>query len=296
MKDRRQFIRSAAMATTLAVTATPASLIAKHKSGIKSISTNVAGTMPAGIQVYSVRNQLKEDFQGTMKTVSDIGYKVIEGYGLGLDGKFLGKFTPREYQKIIWDLGMNMVATHCSFFKPEDAPMMIESAKDCGVEYLIIPYIPGDLRKSIDDYKSIAEGFNKIGEECNKAGLKFAYHNHDFEFKSMEGTIPQEVLMDETEAGLVAFEADLYWVKRGAYDPVALIKKYPNRIHLFHVKDAAEDGEEATVGQGIIDFKSCFELGKESGLVHYFIEDERTDDPFSNIKANFEYITAQDFA
>ena len=248
-----------------------------------------------GIQVYSVRNQLKEDFEGSMKKLSKIGYKQIEGYGLGLDGKFLGKITPSDYKKTISDLGMELTATHCSYFKHEEASKMVDSAKVAGVEYLVIPNIPGDIRKTIDGYKAVAENFNKIGEQCNAAGIKFGYHNHAFEFEKMEEQIPQEVLMSETEAELVAFEADLFWVVKGNYDPVALINKFPGRVQLFHVKDATADGHEETVGKGVIDFKSIFEAGKKSGLVHYFIEDERTDDPIANVKADFDYIVKQDY-
>ena len=251
--------------------------------------------MKPGIQVYSVRNQLAEDFAGTMKQLADIGYKVIEGYGLGQDGMFLGKISPEEYKKTVDDLGMSMVATHCSYFTSEEAPKMIELAKTAGVKYLVIPYLPGEIRETIDGYKAIAADFNKIGEQCNAAGIKFGYHNHAFEFEKMEDQIPQEVLISETQADLVTFEADLFWTVKGNYDPIALINKFPGRVNLVHVKDMSTEGEEATVGEGKIDFKSIFEVGKKNGLVQYFIEDEREDDPFANVKADFDYISVQDF-
>jgi len=285
----------------------------KRRDFIKTSSSLVAGSliiptvsctsglmttkkMDAGLQVYSVRNQLKEDFQGTMTKVSEIGYKLIEGYGLGLDGLFLGTITPAAYSKIVTDLGMKLVATHCGYFTHDNASKMIDAAKTAGVEYLVIPGIPGNLRETIDGYKSIADNFNKIGELCNAAGIKFGYHNHAFEFEVIDNQIPQEVLISNTQADLVDFEADLFWCTKGGYDPVKLINKYPGRIKLFHVKDATSEKEEATVGQGVIDFKSIFEIGKKSGLQYYFIEDERIDDPFANIKADHDYIVAQDFA
>lgn len=289
MSKRRDFIKTGSLLAA-------GSLILPAFARTKSMAATAAKKMEAGIQVYSVRNQLSKDFSGTMKQVADIGYKLIEGYGLGLDGKYLGKITPQEYKKTITDLGMKLVATHCGYFTHEQAPQMIEAAKLSGVDFLVIPYTPDGIRKTIDGYKAVADNFNKIGEHCNAAGIKFGYHNHAFEFEPMEGHIPQEVLMSETQADLVTFEADLFWTVKGKYDPVKLIEKFPGRISLVHVKDMNAEGGEATVGKGTIDFKSIFAAAKKSGLVHYFIEDERTDDPFSNIKANHDYIVAQDFA
>lgn len=294
MSNRRDFIRASSMIAAGSMII-PAGACSSGKKENNKSPVDVK-KMEAGLQVYSVRNQLKEDFAGTMKTIANIGYKLIEGYGLGLDGKFLGAISPTEYKNTITDLGMKLVATHCGYTIHQEASKMIDAAKIAGLEYLIIPGIPGDLRKTIDDYKAIAHNFNKIGELCNAAGIKFGYHNHAFEFEVMEGQIPQEVLISETEADLVAFEADLFWCTKGDYDPVKLIKKFPGRIKLFHVKDATVDKEEATVGQGAIDFKSIFEVGKKSGLEYYFIEDERTDDPFANIKADHDYMVAQTFA
>jgi sugar phosphate isomerase/epimerase len=300
MSRRRDFIKTSSYlaAGSLMIPAFSCSPAKKEEKGETADATEIKEPikkMEAGIQVYSVRNQLNEDFAGTMKQLADIGYKLIEGYGLGLDGMFLGKIPADEYKKTITDLGMKLVATHCGYFKSEDAPKMIEAAKIAGLEYLIIPGIPGDIRQTIDGYKAIADNFNKIGEQCKSAGINFGYHNHAFEFEMMEDQIPQEVLISETQADLVAFEADLFWAVKGNYDPIKLINKFPGRIKLFHVKDMTAEGEEATVGQGSIDFKSIFEAGKKSGLVYYFIEDEREENPFANVKADHDYIVAQDF-
>lgn len=249
-----------------------------------------------GIQVYSVRNQLKEDFRGTMKQVADIGYVNVEGYGLGTNGLYPDGIKPAEYRKIVEGVGMNLLSTHCGQFTPEEAPRMIDSAKAAGLKYLVVAglSIPGEDR-TIDTYKKVAADFNKIGEQCKSAGIQFAYHNHAIEFERKGDQIPQEVLINETEPGLVYFEADLFWVTKGGYDPLKLIKKYPGRISLFHVKELGADGEETTAGQGTIDFKSCFKAGKKTGLECYFVEDERTEDPFRHIKADFDYIANQKF-
>ena len=297
MSNRRDFIKTSAYVATgtMILPVVACSPKTKNTNG-KEAPPHPPEKMEVGIQVYSVRNQLTEDFEGTMKKVAQIGYKLIEGYGLGLDGLFLGKYTPADYKKIIADLGMNLVATHCSYFTPEDAPKMIEASKSAGLEYLVIPGIPGELRKTADGYKAVAANFNKIGEQSNAAGIKFGYHNHAAEFDETDDQIPMDILIGETEKNLVDFEADLFWVVKANRNPVDLIKKYPGRISLFHVKDANKEKEGETVGKGIIDFKSIFEVGKKSGLKYYFIEDEREDDPFANVKADFDYISIQDYA
>jgi sugar phosphate isomerase/epimerase len=259
-------------------------------------SCTLAGPkMKPGLQVYSVREQLGEDFEGTMKHISEIGYEILEGYGLGTDGQFLGKITPAHYTRVIEDLGMELKATHCSYTTHDKAQKMIDAAKETGLEYMIIPYTPEEVRTTADGWKEVAENFNKIGELCNTSGIKFGYHNHDFELIELDGIIPLELLIESTEANLVHFEADLFWVTKGGYDPKKLIEKYPGRIQLFHVKDATPELEGTTVGEGILDFEGLFAAGKADVLEYYFIEDERTDDPFKNIKADFDYMAAQKF-
>jgi sugar phosphate isomerase/epimerase len=252
--------------------------------------------MKPGLQVYSVRNQLKEDFEGTMEYVANVGYKHIEGYGLGTDGMFLDKITPSHYAQVIIDLGMEFKATHCSYTPHDKAQKMIDAARETGMEYMIVPSTPEDLRNTADQWKSVAENYNKIGEMCNNVGMKFGYHNHAFEFEEVEGIIPLELLIESTEADLVHFEADLFWVTKGGYDPMQLLKKYPGRIPLFHVKDATPGLEGTTVGDGIIDFESLFNAGRADVLEYYFIEDERVDDPYKNIEADYKYMASQSFA
>ena len=297
MSNRRNFIKTSTyVAAGSVLLGTASCSTGSKKQETKETLPPPPKKMEVGIQVYSVRNQLKEDFEGTMKKVAEIGYKTIEGYGLGLDGLFLGKYTAADYKKIVTDLGMKLIATHCGYFTAEDAPKMIEASKAAGLEYLVVPGLPGKLRESADSYKSVAETFNKVGEQCTAAGIKFGYHNHASEFEVTDGQLPMDILIGETEKNLVEFEADLFWIVKANHNPIDLIKKYPGRISLFHVKDANQEKEGETVGKGIIDFKSIFEIGKKSGLKYYFIEDERTDDPFANIKADYDYMSVQDFA
>lgn len=279
---RRDFIRTSSLLTAGTILL-PSFTLAKSE-------------MKPGLQVYSVRNQLKEDFEGTMEYVAKVGYKQIEGYGLGTDGMFLDKIAPSHYTRVINDLGMEFKATHCSYTTHDKASKMVDAAKETGIEYMIVPHTPEDARKTADEWKVVAENYNKIGEMCNKVGMKFGYHNHAFELEELDGIIPMELLIESTEADLVNFEADLFWVTKGGYDPLKLLKKYPGRIKLFHVKDATPELEGTTVGKGIIDFEQLFNTGRADALEYYFIEDEREDNPFKNIKADYEYMSKQEFA
>ena len=247
-----------------------------------------------GIQVYSVRNQLKEDFNGTLKQIARIGYKNIEAYGLGADGKYLGKVKASEYRKMCDDLGMSLVSTHGGYCDVDQAQAYIDGAHESGLEYLIVPYLSEDIRQTADDYKRIAETLNKVGERVNAAGLKFGYHNHAFEFEKKDGQVPMDILLKETDAKNVTFEADLYWITKGGHDPIKFMAKYPGRFSCFHIKDADKDLEGATVGKGIIDFAAIFASNKKH-LRYYFVEDERTDAPMKNIRAAYKYLSGAKF-
>jgi len=287
--NRRDFIWTSSMMA--AGTMLLPGLAYSRQSGLSASSYSPE----PGIQLYSLRNQFKEDFKGTMKKVADIGYVNVEGYSFGKNGLYPGDIKPAEYRKAVEGVGMKLLSTHCSHFAPDETPMMIDYAGAAGFKYMIVGGLSHQGERTIDTYRKAAEEFNKIGEQCNAAGIKFGYHNHAVEFEQKGDQIPMEVLIEETEPGLVCFEADLFWVTKGGYDPLKLVKKYPGRISLFHVKELGADGEETTAGQGIIDFKSCFKAGKKSGLEYYFVEDERTEDPFGHVKGDFDYIANQRF-
>ena len=239
-----------------------------------------------GVQAYSVRDALNEDFAGSMKKIADIGYKYIEAYGLGIDGKLLG-MAPSEYKNIVSDLGMDLISSHATYFTPKDAQAIIETSQAAGLKYLVIPYLADELR---GDYYKIAENLNAVGELFRGSGIKFCYHNHAFEFELSNGEVPLEIMIKETQPDLVSFEADLYWVKKGGTEPMDLINKYPGRFSLFHVKDANPNLDQTTVGEGIIDFETIINAKETAGLEYYFVEDERTDDPFGNLKKAFDHV------
>ena len=240
-----------------------------------------------GVQVYSVRNELRQDFKGTLEQLSKIGYTYIEAYGMQPDGTIYG-MSPEEYKQTVEDLGMELVSAHSTYFAVEEAPAMIEAAKAAGLDYVIIPYLGGEQR---EDYDAVAKNLNEVGALFREAGIGFGYHNHNFEFEALEdGRIPMEILIEGTNPENVKFQADLYWIANAGFDPVAFVNKYPGRFASFHVKDADAELNQTTVGTGIVDFKTILGDRDKSGIDYYFVEDERTDDPLANLKAAFDYL------
>jgi sugar phosphate isomerase/epimerase len=179
-------------------------------------------------------------------------------------------------------------STHIPLKFIQNSPnQIIDTALTIGHEYIVIPWIMPHQR-SLYKYKEYIELFNTFGEQCQRAGLKFAYHNHDFEFEVIEGIRPMDLLIEETDNNLVSFELDLYWIIKAGEDPLRYIKKYPNRFPLWHIKDMDNDGSMRDVGEGIIDFEEIFKLKKLSGLEHYYVEHDNTPNSLMTASKSFD--------
>jgi sugar phosphate isomerase/epimerase len=293
MTNRRDFIKTGTIVAAGAMVL-PIGCTTKTKETATAVAEEATRSVLAepGVQVYSVRDALKEDFPGSIQKLADIGYKYVEAYGMDTEGSLFG-MAPAEYKKIVDDTGMKMVATHCNYFTKDEANQVVDAAHEAGLEYVVIPYLGEELRA---DYGAVADNFNTIGEILKGQGLKFGYHNHAFEFEKVGDSYLLELLLNATQADLVTFEADLYWVVKGGMDPMDLINKFPGRFGLFHVKEADQELEQTTLGTGIIDFPTILKARDEAGLKYYFVEDERTDDPFANLKADIAYINNNDFS
>ena len=244
-----------------------------------------------GIQIYSVRDALKEDFEGTVNKVAEIGYDYIEAYGLGTDGQIFG-MSPAEYKKVVSDAGMEIHSVHSTFFGPDDASTVLEAAKTLGVKYVVVPWMNEDLRA---DYAAAAQTLNEAGKAFAGSGIKLAYHNHEFEFEEVDGKYALEVMMENSEPENLMFQVDLYWVKKGGADPVGFVSKHAERVCSYHIKDAVEGSlDQTTVGTGVVDFAGVFGID-ESKAEFYFVEDEREDDPLANVAAAYSYLQEADF-
>jgi len=281
--NRRKFLYTSGM---LASGAALASL------GCKSSQSSGSKTAPFGIQLYTLRADLPKDPKGVIKALSGYGYKQVESFE-GQQGMFWG-MTNKEFKAYLDSLGMNVISSHCNINK--DFELKAAQAGEIGMKYLICPFI--GHQKTMDDYKRYADQFNKSGEICKKNGLRFAYHNHGYTFTPLDGQLPQDILMTSTDASLVDYEMDIYWVVTAGQDPEAWLKKYPNRFTLCHVKDrgkqfpATESNASVDLGTGSIDFPKILKTAKETGMKYNIVEQERYDNttPLKSAEVDAEYM------
>lgn len=269
---RRDFLRlSGNFALGLAIAPAACKLMSKEEEEAAKVLSKY------GLQLYTLRDDLPKDPKGVLQQVASFGYKQIEGYE-GPQGLFWG-MTNLEFKKYMDALGMEFISSHCDIDK--DFEKKAAEAAAIGMKYLICPY--KGAQKTLDDYKKIADDFNVKGEICKKNGIRFAYHNHDYTFKQLEGQLPQDVLMKGTDPALVDFEMDIYWVVTAGADPITWLNKYPGRFKLCHVKDRKKGAEpkdhDASIDLGIgsIDFKSILKAGSSKGLQYFIVEQERYD-------------------
>lgn len=257
----------------------------------QAFSGNVI-TKNFGLQLYTLRADLPKDPKGIIKQVAGFGYSQIEGYE-GAQGIFWG-MKNTDFKKYVEDLGLKFVSTHCDINK--NFEQKAAEAGAIGMDYLICPYL-GE-QKTVDEYKKAAEKFNQCGEICRKNGLKFAYHNHGYTFKPLDGTMGQDVLMQHTDPELVQFEMDMYWVVTAGQDPLEWLKKYPNRFTLCHVKDreknapSGEGNASCDLGTGSIDYAKILPIAKEKGISFLIVEQEKYEGstPLKSAQAGATYM------
>jgi len=279
---RRQFLATSAqltggLCTGLALSAC-SSDTDEDDSDASSASASSNSSLPAiGLQLYTIRSVMETDFRSAMERVAAIGYDEVE---------FAGYYdrTPTEIMALLDELDLASPATHISLQRIRKAPdEIIETAKAIGHQYIVCPYLAESERTSLEDYRRLAEEFSAFGQRCTDAGLQFAYHNHDFEFTTMDGTRPYDLLLSETDPEHVKMELDLYWVAEAGYDPLTYIDKNPARYPLCHVKDRGPDGSMTPVGEGTMDFASTF---RQAEFEHYFVEHDNPENPMQSIETS----------
>jgi sugar phosphate isomerase/epimerase len=243
-----------------------------------------------GVQLYTVRDLVFKDPRGVIEKVAKIGYKEVESFGYS-NGKYFG-LTPKEFLDLCAANKLTHPSGHYGLANLTTWDQAVADAITAGQKYMVMAYLAENDRKTIDDYKKHAASFNTAGEKCKKAGLQFCYHNHDFEFKDMNGQIGYDVLLKETDPNLVKFEMDIYWVSKAGHDPVKLFKEHPKRFPLWHVKDMDKTEKKSftEVGNGVIDFKKIFSKANESGMTHFFVEQDVSSDPMASIATSYKYI------
>jgi sugar phosphate isomerase/epimerase len=287
MIDRRRFVKTAGVAGAASLLADKFTwAAAEHR--IEKV----------GLQLYTVRDLMKGDFDATIAKVASIGYKEVEFAG------YFGR-TGQQVRAVCDKNGLAPIATHVQYDELDDKfPSVIETSKAIGLKYIVCPWIPEELRKSPDIWKKASEKFNHCGEQSKKAGLQFAYHNHWFEFLPVDGKLPYDALLKECDPNLVKMEMDLCWITAAGGDPLKYFNEYPGRFPLVHVKDLKKlpvitaggsqnfgDTVDLTaVGSGIIDWKRIFAQSGKAGIKHYIVEHDKPEQPFDSITKSYEYL------
>jgi len=241
-----------------------------------------------GLQLYTVRDLLQKDFEWTLAVVARLGYLQVEF--AGITGP-----SPEQTLNILKRHGLIAPASHVSYEQLEhEFPKHLQAAGEMGVQFIVCPSVDASRLQTIDDWKRVCQTFNVIGAQVKAAGLSFAYHNHDFEFVPMEGKVPYDVILAETDPDLVKLEADLYWMTKAGRDPVTYFQRYPGRFPLLHLKDMTRDGAITEVGQGVVDFERVLGHSELAGVAYCFVEHDHPAHPLQSIAASLEYLQQLD--
>ncbi|MDR2039572.1 MAG: TIM barrel protein [Bacteroidales bacterium] len=284
MVTRRNFLKAGAALSALSILPVGFSCAKKKKA--------------IGVQLYSVREDIQKDFDGTIKALVEMGYQRMESFGYR-DGKFFGK-TPKELKQYLADLGVTMTGSHTGsgllaeddtkgwdFWKKNAADTI-----ELGCKWIVQAGYPHQQLKSISDVKRLADQFNKCGEIAKSNGLKFAFHNHVDEFHELEGQIPYDVMIENTDKNLVTFQMDTAQLVYGGFSCHEYVKKYPGRFANWHLKDANPDGKGSTeFGKGLVDFEALFAVADIAVLEDYYVEQERYNmTPLEALKYDYDFL------
>lgn len=231
---------------------------------------------PIGIQLYTVRELFSKDPMGTLEKVAAIGYREVEYGGGGYD-----KMDHAALRKTMDRLGLKSPSIHVAYEAlASDFDGAVAMTKALGADTLVVPYM-GDAHRTTEGWEAAVTNFNRYAERLKKAGIGFAYHNHDFEFTLKPGGISLfDTLIADADPALVQLELDLFWAIAAGEDPKAIIRRLPGRIYAYHVKDRTADGKMTSVGKGVIDFADIFTLNRTAGVKHFYVENDQSPAPY----------------
>ncbi|MEL6562033.1 MAG: sugar phosphate isomerase/epimerase [Bacteroidota bacterium] len=284
MESRRSFIKKS-------------SVLAAGSFFLAGCGNATPANRAIGVQLYTVRNQISKNLAKTLEKVAEVGYTHIESAGHGAS-TFYGE-KALAYKKLLKSFNLTPISGHYStgIANPDDVGTLsnnwekaLDEMNEIGQKYAVLAYLREEERTSLDDYKRVVDLLNTAGEKAKKQGIQLCYHNHDFEFQTMEGEVPMYYILDNTEPDLLKMELDLYWITKAKFDVKDFFGKYSGRIPLWHVKDMGSDGKFADVGSGSVDFKTIFANQELAGLEYFFVEHDNSKDPLKSIETSIGYI------
>jgi sugar phosphate isomerase/epimerase len=266
-----------------------------------NLFANFGAKKSLGVQLYSVRGAVAKNLEGALEKLASLGFDNIELFGY--NGTFFGKSTA-EFKSILAKTGISVFSSHhtTGFAMKGKGTLTdgwdqsVEDLHTIGAKYMACSFLFPNERTT-ENYKALPELLDKSGAVTKKAGIQFAYHNHDFEFQKFEDTLVYDHILTKTSSELVKMEMDLYWTAKAGQDPIKYFDKYPGRFELWHVKDmSAGAGEITEVGNGVIDFDRIFAARKKAGLKHWFVEqDTSKGDMFDSLKMSVDYLSKKNY-
>jgi sugar phosphate isomerase/epimerase len=296
MQNRRNFLRNASLLVAGGVVA-PQLLASCSGKGAAS----VAADKYIGLQLYSLREMVKDSgIQAVLEAASKMGYKHVENAGYD-DGKIYG-LAPAEYKKMLDDNGLKCTSAHLgpTYEPAKEAELLtwwdkaIDAHNQLGVKYLIQPWMPVNDETKLDDLKRYCDYFSTVGLKTAASSIGFGYHNHNFEFKEIEGKLIYDFLLDNVSKNHVFFELDVYWCTVGAGKdaPVKYLTERSSQFKAIHIKDEKEIG-----ASGNMDFKPIFDQMKAINIKEWFVEVEQytNNDPVASVQQSYDYLAKAEY-
>jgi sugar phosphate isomerase/epimerase len=239
-----------------------------------------------GVQIYTLREEIAEGLDPVLATLAEIGYREVELYQLhGL--------TAVEMRSRLDAVGLRAASSHYGLpLLRDDFERTLDGALALGQDLMVVPSLDGDERTA-EGLRRVADDFNRLGERIRGAGLRFGYHNHDWEFEALpDGTLPIDLLLDHTDPDLVDWQMDIFWTVQGGGDPMALLGERAGRVMSVHVKDRTATGEMVDVGDGVIDFRTILAEADRQGLMHAFVEHDFPGDAVASVRRSFAHLNS----
>jgi sugar phosphate isomerase/epimerase len=288
-QSRRDFLRISATGTL--------GTLALSQYGFKADQKSAG----IGLQLYTIRDAMDKDVPGSLKKVAAMGYKYLEL--AKYENRKVYGMEPGEFRKLVSDLGMEILSSHTQVEGKGDvseyAKKIAEDHAKLGAKYCVQPFVAEESRKTVASYQKMVADWNKVGEITKASGIQFAYHNHNFEFDTVEGKVPYfDIFLSELDKNLVTMEFDLFWATKAGQNPVGLFKKYPGRFQLFHMKDmftkqapsftTSGISDFAPVGAGLINFREILAAKDFAGMKYMIVEQDqsRENKIFDDIKSS----------
>lgn len=246
--------------------------------------------VPIALQLYTVRDDLAKDFEGTLQRVAEIGYAGVEFAG------FANQPTSRVW-RLLQEFNLRAAGAH---FPLEHLEKEIEAVVEMNLEicndYIVVPGLPEERRRDRKKWREVANSLNEIAQDIQDYGLKICYHNHAFEFEKVSGETGFDILFEAADPDLVGAELDTYWIQYGGLDPVEIIRRMAGRCPLIHLKDMArgEKRSNIEIGEGILNFDAIFEAAEAGGVQWYIVEqDTCARPPLESARMSFENLKAR---